>query len=664
MRTPLLSLLSRRVRRFPGIHLLGAAAIAAAWLVSPTAQDAPAAHVIVISIDGFRPAAYLNPAAEHVSMPNLQALADAGSFAEGVEVSYPSMTYPSHTSLATGVRPVRHGIISNTMFDPPSGSPRWYYENSAMRVPAIWDAAREHGLTTAGVSWPVTVGATMDVLYPESNQAPPDGTWLARARSDSTPGLVDAVVADLGGFGENANRDPVQRDRFAAAVATRIIRTARPNLLMVHLMETDAAQHADGPGSPAAAAALGRIDAHIGAIVRATEEAGIRARTAFLVSGDHGFSRVHTLVQPNVVLREHGWLETDARGRVTRWDVASHATAIRLRDPQDHALAARAEAAFLGTSPRHATRASSASSGVTNWTRSARTPEAAFFVEPAEGYYVSDGVANDAVLVGTTRRGAHGFLPTEARMRTGWWPRARASGAAHSAAGEADRSRLDGRAPAGLYDGRHGWRRHGWAAAVVRQSPPARVARPMPLPVARQLPCVKGGAPTLQVKIVGRDDEAARARRVILDGLAQRTEGRRRIMAKKSTLAQRPSRPRRRPQSRTQLGTPDTAAKPTARRRAAKAAPVRAPRAPKAAADATAAVAGAAPAKRPRRQNLPTQAAEQSLTPAPVPPPDSVTDEEIRMRADFLSLERGPHGGNEIDFWLQAERELRGRRKG
>lgn len=386
---------------------------------APAGQQRPADHVIVISIDGFRPAMYLDPSREGLHLPNLIALRDTGSAAEGVLVSHPSMTYPSHTSLATGTSPARHGIVSNTMFDPPAGSTRWYYENAAVKVPAIWDLAKARGLKTAGASWPVTVGARMDVLFPESNQAPPDSTWLARARADSTPGLVDAVVHDLGGFGENDNRIAVQRDRFTAAVAARIIRNERPNLLMIHLMETDSAQHADGPGSPAARDAIQRIDAHVGAIVRATEEAGIRARTAFIVSGDHGFSRVHTLIQPNVVLREGGWLKTDARGRVAEWQAAAHATAIRLRDPGDTALAARIEQRFseLAASRyrgifRVVTRAELDTHGA--------YPEAAFFIEPAEGYYVSDGVAGDSVLVATTRRGAHGFLPTETRMHTGF----------------------------------------------------------------------------------------------------------------------------------------------------------------------------------------------------------------------------------------------------
>ena len=208
-----------------------------------------------------------------------------------------------------------------------------------MKVPAVWDLAKANGLKTAGASWPVSVGAKIDVLFPESNQAPRDMTWLARARADSTPGLVDAAVAALGGFGESDNRDAVQRDRFTTAVATHIIRNERPNLLMIHLMETDSAQHADGPGSQASRDAIARIDAHVGAIVRAVDEAGIRERTTFIISGDHGFSRVNALIQPNVILRDAGLLATDERGRVTEWQAVSHATAIRLRDPNDQALA-------------------------------------------------------------------------------------------------------------------------------------------------------------------------------------------------------------------------------------------------------------------------------------------------------------------------------------
>ncbi len=401
--------------------LLGAALAAAAVGTSAqTGAQAPrlADHVILISIDGFRPAVYLDPEREGVKIPNLMALKQAGSAAEGVVVTYPSMTYPSHTSIVTSVSPAKHGIVTNTILDPPNGSRLWFYENNAVKVPAIWDAARKSGLKTAGVSWPVSVGARMDIIYPESNQVPPDMTWLARARRDSTPGLVDAVVSDLGGFGERDNLDAVKRDRFAAAVAVRIVRTEKPNLMVVHLMETDSAQHASGPGSPEARAAYERVDAHIGEIVKAVEEAGMRSRTAFVITGDHGFSRVHSLFQPNVVLRDAGLLKADAKGNITEWTAVLHGMAVVMKEPGSKALAARVEALFEDLA-RTKYKGLFRVVGRKELDERGAYPGALFFLEPAEGYYLSDGFEENAFLVGTTRRGAHGFLPTEPRMFTG-----------------------------------------------------------------------------------------------------------------------------------------------------------------------------------------------------------------------------------------------------
>lgn len=396
--------------------LAGAAAWTSAQAVAPAPR--PADHVILISIDGFRPAVYLDPEREGVKVPNLMALKQAGSAAEGVVVTYPSMTYPSHTSIVTSVSPARHGIVTNTILDPLNGSRLWFYENSAVKVPAIWDVARKNGLKTAGVSWPVSVGAGMDVIYPESNQVPSDMTWLARARRDSTPGLVDAVVSDLGGFGERDNLDAVKRDRFATAVAVRVVRTEKPNLMVVHLMETDSAQHASGPGSPEARAAYERVDAHIGEIVKAVDDAGMRGRTAFVITGDHGFSRVHALFQPNVVLRDAGLLKTDAKGNITEWSAVLHGMAVVLKEPGSKALATRVEALFEDLA-RTRYKGLFRVVGRGELDERGAYPGALFFLEPAEGYYLSDGFEENAFLVGTTRRGAHGFIPTEPRMFTG-----------------------------------------------------------------------------------------------------------------------------------------------------------------------------------------------------------------------------------------------------
>jgi len=409
----------RKGLAFAGLFVAGLLASAGPALAQvPSSPPRVTDHVVLISIDGFRPAVYLDPQGEGVLLPNLTALREAGSSGDGVVVTYPSMTYPSHTSIVTGVSPARHGIITNTILDPEHGSRLWFYENQAVRVPSLWDVAREHGLKTAGVSWPVSVGARMDVIYPESNQVPDDSTWLVRARKDSTPGLVDAVVSDLGGFGERDNLVPEKRDRFATAAAVRIIKTEKPNLLVIHLMQTDSAQHADGPGSPAARVAYQRVDAHIGEIVRATEDAGIRAKTTFIITGDHGFSRVHSLFQPNVVLREAGLIKTDPKGTITEWQAVLHGMAIVGRDDLPPEVANRVIGLFEKLA---ATAYKGLFRVVTRQELDERGayPGALMFFEPAEGYYLSEGFAQNSFLVGTTRRGAHGFLPTEPRMFTG-----------------------------------------------------------------------------------------------------------------------------------------------------------------------------------------------------------------------------------------------------
>lgn len=394
-------------------------------LAAPAAQQpapganqpgAAARHVVLISIDGLRPDYYLPGPGRRATMPALDALRERGSWADGVVGQFPSLTYPSHTSIVTGTRPATHGIVQNTRFSPDGGG-GWYFEAAALKVPTLWDAARAARLTTAGISWPVTVGATIDHLLPETNQMPRDTTWLDLMRRQSTPGLVDAVVERLGGFEPNANRDYRERDRFSTAAAAVILETHRPNLLLIHLVEADTAQHQFGPNSPQALEALRRVDASVAAIVRSIEAAGIAGETAVIITGDHGFYRVHSAFQPNVALREAGLLQVDAAGRITAWQAIAHRSAIRLKDPSDAALAARVERLFraLADGPyrglfRVVDKQEVASRG--------GDPDALLFLEPAEGYTTAAGTSG-RFLVASARHGDHGYVPDAPAMHTG-----------------------------------------------------------------------------------------------------------------------------------------------------------------------------------------------------------------------------------------------------
>jgi predicted AlkP superfamily pyrophosphatase or phosphodiesterase len=81
----------------------------------------------------------------------------------------PTITYPSHTTIVTGVAPSEHGVISNTTFDPLlKNHAGWYWYGQAIRAQTLWEAASRAGLTTASINWPVTVEARgVRYLIPE-----------------------------------------------------------------------------------------------------------------------------------------------------------------------------------------------------------------------------------------------------------------------------------------------------------------------------------------------------------------------------------------------------------------------------------------------------------------------------------------------------------------
>ena len=126
--------------------LLAAATFAASCAAPPIAPPAtkltaaprepeppgPIKHVIVVTIDGLVPDSYVNPGAHGLAVPTLTSLVARGASSDGAESVFPSVTYPSHTSIASGVVPSHHGVFTNAAFDPLEKNQeawRWYAED-------------------------------------------------------------------------------------------------------------------------------------------------------------------------------------------------------------------------------------------------------------------------------------------------------------------------------------------------------------------------------------------------------------------------------------------------------------------------------------------------------------------------------------------------------
>src|SRR4051794_13205432 len=115
----------------------------------------PIRHVILVTVDGLTPESYLNPDVHGLRIPTLRRMVQQGAFSDGARSVFPSVTYPAHSSSATGGSPARHGLYSNYAEDPQETNPdgwRWYAED--LRAPPIWEAARRAGYQTALINWP------------------------------------------------------------------------------------------------------------------------------------------------------------------------------------------------------------------------------------------------------------------------------------------------------------------------------------------------------------------------------------------------------------------------------------------------------------------------------------------------------------------------------
>ena len=127
----------------------------------------PARPLLVISIDGLDHR-YLRDADKlGLKIPNLRKLVKDGSWADGGVVGVvPTVTFPSHTSIITGVRPDQHGILNNNR--PKEDGGERYFFASFLKVPTLADAAKKAGMKVGGVHWPVTVDSkSFDWDFPE-----------------------------------------------------------------------------------------------------------------------------------------------------------------------------------------------------------------------------------------------------------------------------------------------------------------------------------------------------------------------------------------------------------------------------------------------------------------------------------------------------------------
>lgn len=379
----------------------------------------PRTPVLMISIDGMHPSYVLEADRLGLRIPNLRRLLSTGTHASGVQGVVPTVTYPSHTTLVTGVSPARHGVTANTTFDPlGKNAAGWYWYAEDVKVPTLWDAATAARMTTANVHWPVTVGANITWNIPQVwRTGEQDDRKLVRALT--TPGVLEPLEKALHEPYADGNDETIEGDKRRARFAAQLLRDKHPALTLAYFTALDHVEHASGPYSKAALETLEQIDALAGELFRAAwKEYG--GKMAVVVVSDHGFLPVARQVNLSIALRRAGLLTfvSEDSAKPVDWKAAVWASGgsagIVLRDDKDKAARDKVGALLR-------TLAADTANGIANVIDASELHDrggfssAAFMVNLREGFTMGTNVKGPLVSMAVIR-GMHGFLPDDHRL--------------------------------------------------------------------------------------------------------------------------------------------------------------------------------------------------------------------------------------------------------
>ena len=242
------------------------------------------------------------------TQPNYKRYVEGGARMESMLSVYPSVTYPAHTSMATGCLPGKTGILSNCeKLDPSADALPWVLDHKFVKVPDIFTAAKRAGRSTAAVFWPVT-GNHPDIDY-LINEWPGCAEDVPIERALASQGTSPEVMDIVRKYAREMPRTGIHPDcdYFIADCAAEIIRRHQPDLMMIHPANVDGARHGYGVFAKEVEDAVRDTDDMIGIVCRAAEAAGLKDKFNFILVSDHGQMDMKRVVNTNTLFADLGW---------------------------------------------------------------------------------------------------------------------------------------------------------------------------------------------------------------------------------------------------------------------------------------------------------------------------------------------------------------------
>lgn len=284
------------------------------------------------------------------TLPNFRRYFGGYAQAESLRSIYPTITYPVHTTLMTGLYPKDHGVISNDQLVAGETNRPWHWFREELQGRDLFTAAKEAGLTTAAVFWPCTgrhphIDYLIDEYWTQSSE---ESLEDAFRRAGSSPDVLNIIRRHAA---VTVERQHPMCDDFALRCACDILREYAPELLMVHPANIDGYRHRTGLFNEHVRDGIAETDAWLGQLALAAKEAGVLEETNFVLLSDHGQMEIKRTINLNVLLRDAGLLETDESGKLLGWQAFAFSGGmlayVRLREPGNKALFDRVHALLL-----------------------------------------------------------------------------------------------------------------------------------------------------------------------------------------------------------------------------------------------------------------------------------------------------------------------------
>jgi predicted AlkP superfamily pyrophosphatase or phosphodiesterase len=379
----------------------------AALALPLTGASLPVAQrmVVVISLDGFPAYALEDP---KLPVPNLRRLMHEGASASRMHPVNPTVTWPNHTTIVTGVLPPEHGLLYNGTAVRTGGWPPVKLDFSIAKqkmvhAVTVYDLAHQAGLKTAQMDWVAINNA-------------PTITWEFPERATSN----DPLVREMIGRGLIAASDVDQppkatilwRDQLWTKAAEYVIRQHKPNLLLLHLLSLDSTQHTYGPKTLAAYDGIAFLDSCVGRVLSAIQAAGLQSRTTVIVVSDHGFKQFHKQIRPAIALA--------AAGLSNRAFVIPEggSAMVYLDKSATDELLPRVRKVFAGSEgiARIAGSADFPELGLPDPTKESQAPDLVLYAKDDYAFGNSPKGDGPVVITKEAAEGAHGYINTDPDM--------------------------------------------------------------------------------------------------------------------------------------------------------------------------------------------------------------------------------------------------------